>query len=159
MKNFVENQFPALVKQLVTEALGLSLLNADAFNGFASHLRRLELATLVVPVRWSKFPYVRHPLALDREQLLADHDQREQVIKVVADNLYHLLLRDLRPALVPVLNGLTAEMLVECVSTLWINKLTAPVVSEMILLRAIKTADSERWSQLQAVIDSVGKKA
>lgn len=154
-KNFAQNQFPALVKQLVTEALGLSLLNADAFDGFASHLQRLSLSTLVIPVRWSKFPFVRQPLALNRAQLLADTVLREQVIEVVSDNLHHLLLRDLKEAHVPVLTTLTTSMLVRCVSELWINELTAPVVSDMILLDAIKAADHERWAHMQAVIDSV----
>ncbi|CAN5323666.1 hypothetical protein BH11CYA1_BH11CYA1_15490 [soil metagenome] len=156
MNDFATHKFPLAINQLVTKLFDLRLCDPAAFESLSKHLRRLSLATLVTPVRWSKFPYVRTPMSLDAQALLADATLRQQVVAVVADNLYHLLRRDLKAGHEVVLNTLTAEHLYWCISTLWINELTAPVVVEFVLLEAIKESNRDSWLKVETTINTIG---
>ena len=157
MNDFASNKFPAVIKQLVTQLIDLRLSHPAAFESLSKHLRRLDLATLVTPVLWSKFPYVRTAMSLDREALLADANLRQQVVDVVADNLYYLMRRDLKAGHEVVLNTLTAEQLFSCISTLWVNELTAPAVVDFVLHEAIKEGNRDSWLKIEKAIDSIGR--
>ena len=157
MNDFATNKFPAVINQLVTKLFDLRLCDPEAFASLSKHLRRLSLATLVTPVRWSKFPYVRTAMPLDAAVLIADANLRQQVITVVADNLYHLLRRDLKAGHEVVLNTLTVDHLYWCISTLWINELTAPAVVDFVLLEAIKENNCEGWRHIESIIDAIGR--
>jgi|JI6StandDraft_1071083.scaffolds.fasta_scaffold00725_18 hypothetical protein len=157
MNDFASNKFPAVIKQLVTQLIDLRLSHPAAFESLSKHLRRLDLATLVTPVLWSKFPYVRTAMSLDREALLADANLRQQVVDVVADNLYYLMRRDLKAGHEVVLKTLTAEQLFSCISTLWVNELTAPAVVDIVLREAIKESNRDAWLRVEQVIDAIGR--
>ena len=157
MNDFASNKFPAVIKQLVTQLIDLRLSHPAAFESLSKHLRRLDLATLVTPVLWSKFPYVRTAMSLDREALLADAALRQQVVAVVADNLYCLMRRDFKGSHEVVLKALTADLLFGCISTFWVNELTAPAVVDFVLHEAIKEGNRDSWLKIEKAIDSIGR--
>ena len=157
MNEFATHKFPAAIKQLVTQLFDLRLSDPAAFESLSKHLRRLDLATLVTPVLWSKFPYVRTAMSLNREALLADSDLRQQVVAVVADNLYCLLRRDLKDNHEVVLKTLTTEHLYWCISTLWVNELTALAVVDFVLHEAIKEGNRDGWLRVEQAIDAIGR--
>ena len=144
------------ISLLVTELFDLNLCHPGAYEGFSKHIRRLDLATLVVPAQWSKFPFTRTVLPLERLRLLEDAVLRQQVIEVVADNLFCLVRRDLKASHHVVLATLTAEHLNWCISTLWVNQLMAPAVVEHIMNKAIKEG-SQTWLRVEQTIDSIGR--
>ena len=96
-------------------------------------------------------------MSLDRETLQADANLRQKVVDVVADNLYCLMRRDLKASHEVVLNTLTAEQLFSCISTLWVNELTAPVVVDIVLREAIKEGNRGAWLRVEQVIDAIGR--
>ena len=157
MNEFATHKFPVVINQLVTQLFDLRLSNPASFESLSKHLRRLDLATKVTPVLWSWFPYVRTPMSLDREALLADSSLRQQVVAVVADNLYCLMRRDFKDNHEVVFKALTADHIYWCISTLWVNELTAPVVVDFVLHEAIKEGDRDGWLRVEKVIDSVGR--
>ncbi|MFA6211807.1 MAG: hypothetical protein WCT03_23575 [Candidatus Obscuribacterales bacterium] len=156
MNEFATHKFPSAVKELVTQLFDLRLSHPEAFESLSKHLRRLDLATLVTPVLWSKFPYVRTALSLDRTLLLADENLRQQVVDVVSDNLYCLMRRDFKDSHEVVLKTLTVDHIYWCISTLWVNELTAPVVVDFVLHEAIKEANRDTWLKIEEAIDSIG---
>ncbi|MFA7340677.1 MAG: hypothetical protein WC028_28085 [Candidatus Obscuribacterales bacterium] len=156
MNEFATHKFPAAINQLVTQLFDLRLSHPATFESLSKHLRRLDLATLVTPVLWSKFPYVRTAMSLDRATLLADVSLRQQVVAVVADNLYCLMRRDYKDSHEVVLKTLTVEHLFWCISTLWVNELTAPAVVDFVLHEAIKESNRDTWLTIDKTIDSIG---
>lgn len=157
MNEFATHKFPAAINQLVTQLFDLRLSHPASFESLSKHLRRLDLATLVTPVLWSKFPYVRTAMSLNREALLADSSLRQQVVAVVADNLYFLMRRDFKDSHEVVLKALTADLLYSCISTFWVNELTAPAVVDFVLHEAIKEGNRDVWLRVDKVIDSIGR--
>ncbi|MBP9093201.1 hypothetical protein KBI23_19415 [bacterium] len=157
MNEFATHKFPAAINQLVTQLFDLRLSHPASFESLSKHLRRLDLATLVTPVLWSKFPYVRTAMSLDREALLADAALRQQVVAVVADNLYCLMRRDFKGSHEVVLKALTADLLFGCISTFWVNELTAPAVVDFVLHEAIKEGNRDSWLKIEKAIDSIGR--
>ncbi len=157
MNEFVSREFPALIKHLVNQLFDLRLSDQSAFQSLTTHLRRLDLATEVTFVQWSKFPYVRNSLSLNRERLIDEPLLREQVVAVVADNLYCLLRREMQASHPPILATLKADDLFACLSKLWVNELTSPVVVRFLILQAVKESDRQRWLQVESIIDAIGQ--
>lgn len=157
MENFTNTILPAKLKTLLGEIIHLALSDEKAFDQLVLHFGRLSLSTKVTYQQWSAFKFHRHSLPLNREQLLADAVLREELLGVAAENLHHMLKRNLIAAHQPIFMQMTAAQLYHLLKTRWVNELSADRVAPELVLMASREASPEGWRRVEEVISSMGQ--
>ncbi len=129
----------AIITDACTNLLQAKINDVTEWQTLMSKLSRNGLSDRVTFHRWSKFQWHRHPVNLNRVQLLENSQLLDAAIEVISDNLLALLKRDLPPTAVVVLSSkFDASMLDLALSELWLNQLTGQRIAQLILQQAIK---------------------
>ncbi|GEM_PF-542094 len=157
MENFTNSILPAKLKTLLSEIIHLALSDEKAFAQLVIHFSRLNLSTKVTYQQWSAFKFHRHSLPLNREQLLADAVLREELLDMAAENLHHMLKRNLTAAHQPTFMQMTAAQLYQLLKIRWVNELSADRIVPELVLMASREASPEGWRRVEEIISSMGQ--
>jgi len=102
-------------------------------------MHRFGLLEVVTFERWSKFPFKRHPIRLDREQL-HQPGYLDPKTSIIADNWAQLLARDAAPEHLLVLRRQTTKSLALTMHQVWTSRATARHISERVIAEELAPA-------------------
>lgn len=129
----------AIVADACAKLLKANINQDKKWQQLTNKLSRNGLSDTVKFQPWSKFHWHRHPLTLNRVQLLENSQLLDTAIEVISENLMTLLKRDLPDTAHLVLcNKLDASILDLALSELWLNHLTGKRIAQLIIYQAIK---------------------
>lgn len=123
----------SIISRACEQLLHASVQNEPTWNALLPKLKRAGLCETVSFEQWAKFQWRRHPVNLNREELVADADSLSTAVNVIAENLHRLLARELSSSSLLVLAKLDARLLDIALTQLWLNQLTGDQVARLIL--------------------------
>ncbi len=125
-----------LVSQRLDELFIDSWLNAGIYGELRRSLSKLDFLVVVTYDQWSKWPYKRTPVKFTTEALY-DTVERTRIVNIVAEQIVHLMLRDLSESSARVLLHLQKKHLLAALNRFYVNELTGDAVAIQMLQAAV----------------------
>ena len=127
-----------IISRACLQLLQESVHDEETWNVLITKLKRAGLCETVTFDQWAKFQWTRHPVNLNRLELVADPSKQEEAVAVISENLNRLFVREVSKTSLLVMSRLDSKMLDRALTDLWLNHLTGDGVAKLILHDTIK---------------------